>query len=402
MARSLVIVVGGTFARNETWYVDDTEPSFASALKKSLQARLGSSHHFDQVRRFVWSGDNTHEARVSAAFNLANLLNKHVPDTPEELHVHFVSHSHGGNVILYALSYLWNINQVNSHGPVRAIFDRHTKEHRIVFSGAAKGKGMIKVKSMTFLATPFFVLGNGRYFYTIHKRLLRAMDSQNDHDRHLCPVDRHVKILNLYYGCGDEVIWALYFATSALSTVTSFFSKNTVVAETSLTEADAPLIHPSLSGLQLFREPYRFQKSGEQQGQRTLVLRVKVLIHKLIVFMSSLVKAVLGRVVDRYTICRAFGIPLDVALLKRVRVCAEYHVEQLEENIRNEPLENEPEMLRGSVTVQWDYDGLLKSQKEFDPKGAFGEFKVELLHGQIHEKESVISTISQHIASAML
>ena len=64
------------------------------------------SAHFDPIwLPFIWSGTNSHTARTNAGKQLADTLHHHLALHPSIPH-YVISHSHGGNVALYALKYL--------------------------------------------------------------------------------------------------------------------------------------------------------------------------------------------------------------------------------------------------------------------------------------------------------
>ncbi len=79
---------------------------------------------------FSWSGDNNTEDRNEAAERLLDLLLRVYSNwTHKEIHLHLIGHSHGGNVI----------NQFTNHITENPDFPRNWK-----------------VKSITYLSTPFF------------------------------------------------------------------------------------------------------------------------------------------------------------------------------------------------------------------------------------------------------
>ncbi len=94
MDRFIITWIHGTFAPGAGWANAED-----SALRKALLAAFP-----DQVecRSFNWSGKNTHEARLMAAAEFAahqkttSLADAGIPNF-------VISHSHGGNVALYAL-----------------------------------------------------------------------------------------------------------------------------------------------------------------------------------------------------------------------------------------------------------------------------------------------------------
>jgi hypothetical protein len=57
---------------------------------------------------FKWSGDNTHEAREEAAEKLCSLLLDMRQSDPEA-RIHLIAHSHGGNVVLKAIEFYFDV-----------------------------------------------------------------------------------------------------------------------------------------------------------------------------------------------------------------------------------------------------------------------------------------------------
>jgi hypothetical protein len=88
-----ITLVHGTFARNAAW----TRPG--SALREHLEARLSGRVVY---HRFRWSGWPSHLARDRAAGRLRAKLLKCVKNS-ETAHHCVISHSHGGNIVCYAL-----------------------------------------------------------------------------------------------------------------------------------------------------------------------------------------------------------------------------------------------------------------------------------------------------------
>ncbi|MGU3387844.1 esterase/lipase family protein [Methylobacterium sp. D53M] len=90
----VITLVHGTYARGAAW----CKPS--SSLCTALQNSLGNNVRFEI---FDWSGLNLHRARVKAGNKLQSYLRTLHRETPT--HKHFIiGHSHGGNVIRYAMS----------------------------------------------------------------------------------------------------------------------------------------------------------------------------------------------------------------------------------------------------------------------------------------------------------
>ncbi|MEO5916037.1 MAG: hypothetical protein ABIS50_17510 [Luteolibacter sp.] len=94
MQSFVITLIHGTFAPGAGWSNEED-----SALRKALLAGFP-----DQVRcrSFNWSGKNTHEARLLAAAEFA-AHQKAVSLSDAGIPNFVISHSHGGNVALYAL-----------------------------------------------------------------------------------------------------------------------------------------------------------------------------------------------------------------------------------------------------------------------------------------------------------
>lgn len=87
------VLVHGTFARDAEWIQHD------STFSSILRSQFPNSRFFP----FNWTGRNSHSARIEAGKHLANLLHSIRHDYPDE-NCFVIAHSHGGNVVLYALS----------------------------------------------------------------------------------------------------------------------------------------------------------------------------------------------------------------------------------------------------------------------------------------------------------
>jgi hypothetical protein len=90
---AVVTLVHGTFAKNAVWTSEDS--AFSKVLRSSLSGPV-------LIKTFEWSGKNSHRARIKAGAQLAELLKNLMGIYPNAKHC-IVGHSHGGNVILYAL-----------------------------------------------------------------------------------------------------------------------------------------------------------------------------------------------------------------------------------------------------------------------------------------------------------
>lgn len=89
----VVVLVHGTFARAASW----TRPD--SPLATTVAKALGGSV---LLTSFEWSGRNSHAARLSGGTELAEYLRSLRLSYPTAS-LHIVAHSHGGNVVMYAL-----------------------------------------------------------------------------------------------------------------------------------------------------------------------------------------------------------------------------------------------------------------------------------------------------------
>ena len=75
---------------------DSIQPG--SPFLQSLRSRIGKR----AIRTFIWSGANSHKARINAGHELAGFVDR-LCSTESFRRVWCVTHSHGGNVALYAL-----------------------------------------------------------------------------------------------------------------------------------------------------------------------------------------------------------------------------------------------------------------------------------------------------------
>lgn len=89
----VVTLVHGTFAKHAPWMRDESQ--FCTAIR---------SLPHTAIRRFCWSGSNTHTARLQAGEDLSLYLQKVKQDFPETTKHFVIAHSHGGNVALYAMA----------------------------------------------------------------------------------------------------------------------------------------------------------------------------------------------------------------------------------------------------------------------------------------------------------
>jgi hypothetical protein len=200
METHYVLIVHGTwnkpFPGRVTWYQlpKDGQTNFTSMLNDELERTgmgravwrpVGSDHY-----EFEWSGKNEHKARVEAGKRLYSLVLDLVKKDPEA-RIHFIAHSHGGNVVLKALEcYLLHLR----------------KEAERAFRDLSKSKGRLErfkldlfdeardafrhhwlndpnknhIGQMVFLGTPFFYkeweFPRRRTYALIKKAWKRTMD----------------------------------------------------------------------------------------------------------------------------------------------------------------------------------------------------------------------------------
>jgi hypothetical protein len=88
----VLTLVHGTFAAHAIWCKPD------SPFAQDICAALPSG---SICRKFGWSGENTHQARLDAGERLAAQLSEQMLAFPNSKHF-LIAHSHGGNISLYA------------------------------------------------------------------------------------------------------------------------------------------------------------------------------------------------------------------------------------------------------------------------------------------------------------
>jgi pimeloyl-ACP methyl ester carboxylesterase len=98
---TLIITVHGTNAKHAKWTYSG---NFVDSLLQENPAT--------QISRFCWSGGNSHAKRLKAGNELADYIRKLSKNYPEIKFI-LIGHSHGGNVIMYALNKLRESNDEN-------------------------------------------------------------------------------------------------------------------------------------------------------------------------------------------------------------------------------------------------------------------------------------------------
>ena len=102
-ARTIFIVIHGTWAAKEHWYMPGGD--FFDALEKSATQQQAA------VTSYRWSGNNNYKDRIQAAKGLAQLIQSYSPSTT----ICLVSHSHGGNVGIIASQLLGAMENATNH-----------------------------------------------------------------------------------------------------------------------------------------------------------------------------------------------------------------------------------------------------------------------------------------------
>jgi hypothetical protein len=132
-----VFLIHGTWAykdeaqlKAKPWY--STESDFAASFRKKLDEIPTEPAHWE-FHTFPWPHcDNKHADRVKAAQELAQRIKELRRSHPDGT-IHFVAHSHGGNVMLEALSIWFRESATKSSNP----FSKSYKTMRI---GGGKGR----------------------------------------------------------------------------------------------------------------------------------------------------------------------------------------------------------------------------------------------------------------------
>lgn len=88
-----VTLVHGTFARDAQW--TDKHSDFSKSISRAVPGKV-------LLTRFRWTGSNSHRARLHAGEKLATYLRNLITEFPAARH-HVIAHSHGGNVVMYAM-----------------------------------------------------------------------------------------------------------------------------------------------------------------------------------------------------------------------------------------------------------------------------------------------------------
>lgn len=102
----LVIFVHGTFARDAKWTHNN------ALFAQHLRSHFPADDPELSIQQFSWSGRNSHVARLRAAKALAQKV-EHARNIENHDRIIVVSHSHGGNVALFAQNFLNEDQQID-------------------------------------------------------------------------------------------------------------------------------------------------------------------------------------------------------------------------------------------------------------------------------------------------
>ncbi len=115
-----IVFVHGTWATHDgekrPWYgLNKEDPnSFAASLHRLLEKGQLGDARWGEDTVYTWSGENSHDARLQAGRELCQVLLS-IIKKDGSARIHLIAHSHGGNVVLAALSeYLREIHAVAS------------------------------------------------------------------------------------------------------------------------------------------------------------------------------------------------------------------------------------------------------------------------------------------------
>lgn len=118
---------------------------------------------------FSWSGDNNTEERNIAAERLLDLFMRVYPGFKnKEVHLHLIGHSHGGNVINQFTELIANKEMIARSKVLKA-------------HGFTKFPKLWKVKSITYLSTPFFQKKHQLNHSKLHKDC-KIINVHNEYD----------------------------------------------------------------------------------------------------------------------------------------------------------------------------------------------------------------------------
>tara|TARA_R110001632_G_scaffold68859_1_gene161491 strand:+ start:1470 stop:2900 length:1431 start_codon:yes stop_codon:yes gene_type:complete len=104
---TLIITVHGTNAKHAKWTYDGKLVDFLT--EETLKTEETFKY---QIARFCWSGGNSHSKRLNAGKELADYI-RNLSKEYTHMQFNLIGHSHGGNVIMYAINKLRETNDEN-------------------------------------------------------------------------------------------------------------------------------------------------------------------------------------------------------------------------------------------------------------------------------------------------
>ena len=158
--RNIIVYVPGTTDPINLLEKDSADASLAywdSKLLANISKMASRAEVFSIDQDFSWSGDNNINSRIAAGEKLQIYLFKKYPILKvlgQPLHIHFVCHSHGGNVI----------NEFTKIAAANSDFPKH-----------------FQVRSIVYLSTPFFK-NQAQLDHTILHPQCKIINVYNEYD----------------------------------------------------------------------------------------------------------------------------------------------------------------------------------------------------------------------------
>lgn len=148
----VITLVHGTFARNAQWINEGS--SLRATLEKTLPGPL-------LIVPFRWSGRNSLAARHTASEQLGAVITKQLALYPEAEH-YVIAHSHGGNIIMYALQDTELERQIDGVVCLSTPF-LHVKKRNL---GGGHGEAIVRSLLMVFVIGLILLIGEASSFVT--------------------------------------------------------------------------------------------------------------------------------------------------------------------------------------------------------------------------------------------
>ena len=159
-----ILVIHGTFSASienqSKWYQLDPENShnFCTQLSNLFQGTILNGavwKDFEPGKEFSWSGANNHDDRINAAQKLLKEINNIVKKN-SNARIHFIAHSHGGNVLLKTLEKYYTNLIIEAKKDINKTEDFKSKtisdDDLVKWSTSPENNHIGKI---VFLGTPF-------------------------------------------------------------------------------------------------------------------------------------------------------------------------------------------------------------------------------------------------------